>query len=85
MFLCSFNLANHYGKCRRSIILEHFDEDLPENQVEVLDECCDVCSQSSSVEMVDCSHEMKSIIQAVKDRPNKGEKKVRHINVTSVV
>lgn len=46
------------------------------DQVEVIDECCDVCSQTRSLATMDCSRDMTAIVHAVKEIPNKGEKKV---------
>lgn len=76
-YTCRFALAHIHGKCRRSVILEYFGES--RDQVEVVDECCDVCLKSNPAEHVDCSEEMKAIVHAVKEIPNKGEKKVRHV------
>ena len=55
------------------VILDYFEES---GQPEVNGECCDVCAERGSTEMIECKEEMVAIMRAVKDNPNKGEKKV---------
>lgn len=57
--------------------MKYFEEEL-----KVSDYCCDVCSQAANTETKDCLKEVTAIITAVKEIPNKGEKKViKLINV----
>ena len=58
------------------MILQYFEEDV--DRLERVGHCCDSCSssQAASTEMKDCQEEMIAIVKAVKERPNRGEKKV---------
>jgi len=51
----------------------------------VLGECCNMCSKSDSVKILNCEKEMIAIVQTVKEAPSLGEKKVGiiHIHVHS--
>lgn len=76
VLLFRFCLAHLHAKCRRNVILEYFEESHHCETVEVIAHCCDVCSQSDSITMVNCEKEMTAIAQTVKEIPNMGEKKV---------
>lgn len=56
------------------MILEYFNETASNNEVSVKGQCCDVCSQADTVEMVDCQKEITAIAQVVEEIPNVGEK-----------
>lgn len=68
-----FAYGHLYGKCRRKIILEYFEEDITCHSV-TDGVCCDVCE--TEYDMKECQDEIMSIVEAVKDNPNKGEKQV---------
>ena len=57
------------------MILQYFEE---VDQLERVGHCCDTCSssQTASTEMKDSQEEIIAIVKAVKERPNRGEKKV---------
>lgn len=74
-----FCLAHLHAKCRRKVILEYFEESHHVENVEVMGQCCDVCSQSDSIMMINCEKEMTAIMQTVKEIPSMGEKKVGKI------
>ena len=71
-----YALAHHHRKCRRRVILDHFEES--ENKVEIDGQCCDVCSQSElrEVDTCECKEEIAAVLKVIKDFPNKGAKKV---------
>ena len=58
--------------------MEYFEEPCSSEVIEVMDECCDVCSQTSDKEVVDCQKEMSAIVQTVKELPSVGEKRLAH-------
>ena len=58
------------------MILHYFEETV--DQLKRAGHCCDTCSQEASTEMLDCQEAMIAIVKAVKERPNRGEKKVMH-------
>lgn len=57
-------------------MLDYFQEEYPTKKAA---NCCDVCSQSESVEAHDAHEEVLAIIHAVQDIPNKGEVKVDYM------
>lgn len=71
-FLCRFAYSHLVGKCRWQIILQHFGEDT--SDVCGRERCCDVCEGLTTT--TDMQPEITSILQAVKEIPGKGEKKV---------
>ena len=54
------------------MILNYFEEE----KVDGDGYCCDICSQEES-KTADGMEEVMAIVKAVKDIPNKGEKKVK--------
>ena len=54
--------------------MEYFEEPCSSEVIEVMDECCDVCSQTSDKEVVESQKEMSAIVQTVKELPSVGEK-----------
>ena len=67
-FIC----ASLAGKCRRTVILEHFGEDATAATCDSV--CCDVCD--SLPETADAQDEIALILKTVKDLPGYGEVKV---------
>lgn len=57
------------------MILQYFEE---VDQLERVGHRCDTCSSSQTVstETKDCQEKIIAIVKAVKERPNRGEKKV---------
>lgn len=70
-----YALSHMHMKCRREVILEHFEE-VNHDQLKASGYCCDVCTLKNSTKLSDCMEEMSAIVQVVKDCPDKGEKKV---------
>ena len=54
--------------------MQYFEEEV--DQLKRAGHCCDTCSQAASTETMDCQDEIIAIVKAVKERPNRGEKKV---------
>ena len=78
-----FAFAHLHGKCRRSVILEYFGEEMIDfDDGEV---CCDVCAGVSSQPMVNCLNEMQAVVRAVEELPNLGEIKVIFTYMQEVV
>ena len=63
---------NFAGKCRRTVVLEHFGEDTTATTCEGV--CCDVCD--SEPEMADAQNEISLVLKTVRDVPGYGEVKV---------
>lgn len=70
--LCRFVCANLAGKCRRTVILEHFGEDTTTATCEGV--CCDVCD--TQPEMANAQDEIALVLKTVRDLPGYGEVKV---------
>lgn len=73
--LIRFVYAHLHMKCRRGVLLEYFGEEATVNDPSY--PCCDVCESSNTTSDLSC--EMKTVIQAVHDLPNSGEKKVNNM------
>jgi len=67
-----FVCANLAGKCRRTVILEHFGEDTTTATCEGV--CCDVCD--TQPEMANAQDEIALVLKTVRDLPGYGEVKV---------
>ena len=70
---CRFVCANLAGKCRRTVILEHFGEDATAATCEG-----DVCDNQP--EMANAQNEISLVLKTVRDLPGYGEVKVSAIN-----
>lgn len=68
-------MSHHHAKCRREVVLEHFNENVTLQRGKG-NPCCDVCSTQGSKDMADCQDQLLAIGKVVKELPNKGEKKV---------
>lgn len=72
-----YTYAHLINKCRRAAILEYFEEITESKPV---GECCDVCTQN--VPAKDMQKEITAVLLAIKEVPDKGEKKVCMIHYT---
>lgn len=70
-----YALAHLQMKCRRKVILEYFGENTNDETC-CEQHCCDVCQETQHQSTKDCKDEMVAIVKAVRQIPNKGEKKV---------
>ena len=71
-----YTYAHVINKCRRAAILEYFEEN---PDIKPTGECCDVCSRSAPAK--DKQEEITAVLTAVKDIPDKGEKKVKYMRI----
>ena len=75
MYTCTCRFVNSQltSKCRREVLLEHFQE--PKELAECEGPCCDVCE--AQIECEDATTHIRTVLEVIQNMPNFGEVKVR--------
>ena len=70
---CRFLCSGIAGKCRRRVLLDHFQDDTTRNATSD-GPCCDVCEKEQG--QLDSTQEIEMVVRTVQDMPGYGEVKV---------